>query len=273
MWEQCRPRLPVTLDQRLNNRCWYAIVYRGQARSHRRSGLAQSVISIIIPTLNEAACIAPALAALEPLRKRGSEIIVVDGGSSDATAAIASALGAKVVTSAAGRARQQNTGAAAARGDILLFLHVDTQLPNTAYDDIQNALSPPAATAWGRFDVTLRADPPPGPSMLRVIAGMMNLRSRLTGIATGDQAIFVRKSVFERVGGFPEIALMEDIALSRLLKKIAPPVCVRSQVETSARRWQTQGVWRTMVLMWALRLGYWCGVSPENLARWYRNVR
>ena len=231
------------------------------------------MISIIIPTLNEAACIAAALAALDPFCKRGAEIIVVDGGSSDATAAIASAQGVRVITSAAGRARQQNAGADAARGDILLFLHVDTQLPNTAYDDIQNALTTPGTAAWGRFDVMLRAEPAPGPAMLRVIAGMMNLRSQLTGIATGDQAIFVRTSVFERVAGFPEIALMEDIALSRLLKKIAPPVCVRNRVETSARRWQTQGVWKTMVLMWALRLGYWCGASPEKLSRWYRNVR
>jgi rSAM/selenodomain-associated transferase 2 len=264
--------LPLTLDERPNNRCWYAIVYRGQARSYGRSDIVHSVISIIVPTLNEAACIAAALAALDPFRKRGAEIIVVDGGSNDATAAIASAQGAKVVTSAAGRARQQNAGATAARGDILLFLHVDTQLPSTAYEDIERALANPA-TAWGRFDVTLRADPEPGPSMLRVVAGMMNLRSLLTGIATGDQAIFVRKSVFVRVGGFPEIALMEDIALSRLLKKIAQPVCVRSRVETSARRWQTQGIWRTIVLMWSLRLGYWCGVSPETLSRWYRHVR
>ena len=230
------------------------------------------VISIIIPTLNESACIAAALGALASMRQRGAEIIVVDGGSSDETVTLAKAHGAIIITSAAGRARQQNAGAADAHGDILLFLHVDTQLPSTALDDIERALANSAA-AWGRFDVTLRANPMPGPAMLRVVASMMNLRSRLTGIATGDQAIFVRKSAFERVGGFPQIALMEDIALSRLLKKIALPVCVHSRVETSARRWQTQGVWKTIALMWALRLGYWCGVSPETLSRWYRTVR
>lgn len=230
------------------------------------------MISVIVPALNEAACIEGALDALASHAERGIEIIVVDGGSRDATVALAQAKGATVVTSGAGRARQQNAGAAAARGDILLFLHVDTELPATAFNDVRQALAMPAAT-WGRFDVVLRADPAPGPALLRVIAGMMNLRSRLTGIATGDQAIFVRASAFARVGSFPEIALMEDIALSSALKRVASPVCLRSVVATSARRWQSQGVWKTITLMWALRLGYAVGVAPETLARWYRHVR
>ena len=230
------------------------------------------MISIIIPTLNEAACIATALDALAPFRERGAEIIVVDGGSNDDTAAIARAYGATVILSTRGRAPQQNTGGAAAHGDTLFFLHVDTRLPATAIEDVQRAFSNSTAQ-WGRFDVTLQPDPAPGPAMLRVIARMMNLRSRLTGIATGDQALFMRKSAFERIGGFPEIALMEDVAISRALKKIAPPICLTSRVETSARRWQVQGVWKTIVLMWALRLAYWCGASPTKLAQWYRNVR
>ncbi len=229
------------------------------------------MISIIIPVLNEAECIVGALDALRPLRERGAEVIVVDGASSDETVALARAHGVIVIGSAPGRATQQNAGAAKACGDILLFLHVDTRLPTTAYGDIQRALKNDTL-AWGRFDVVLRADPAPGPALLRVIAGMMNWRSRLSGIATGDQAMFMRKSAFDHVGGFPEIALMEDIAISRLLKKIASPVCVRSRVETSARRWQRQGLWKTIAIMWGLRLSYWLGVSPKNLARWYRNV-
>ncbi len=209
------------------------------------------------------------LFALQPIRERGTEVIVVDGGSSDDTVALARTHCDHTITSPPGRAMQQNAGAQIATGDALLFLHIDSELPDSVDVLINAALSRDDA-AWGRFDVTLGIDGDQPHSMLKIIAAMMNFRSRMTGIATGDQCIFVRKSVFDAVGGFPKIPLMEDIALSKALKKISAPACLCERVTTSARRWQKHGVWRTMMLMWWLRFAYWVGVSPRQLATWYR---
>lgn len=216
-------------------------------------------LSIVIPVLNEAAGIAAALAALAPLRGAGHEVIVVDGGSSDATAALAGPLADAVLAAPAGRARQMNAGAAAASGDALLFLHADTFLPPDAAALVCAALR---ERAWGRFDVRIDGRA----AFLRVIASCMNLRSRLTGIATGDQALFVRRADFH---GFPDIALMEDIAFSKAMKRISPPASLRARVRTSGRRWERHGVLRTVLLMWRLRLAYFLGASPDQLARRY----
>lgn len=221
-------------------------------------------LSIIIPVLNEAGRIAVALIALQPLRERGAEILVVDGGSTDGTAKIAAVGADNVITASGGRASQQNAGARQALGDTFLFLHSDTQLPLNADDLIADALSD-RAVQWGRFDVRFDDDR----AMLHAVAAMMNARSRLTGIATGDQCIFVRRDEFEAISGFPDLPLMEDIALSALLKRRSAPACLRNKVTTAARRWQKNGVWRTIFLMWWLRLAYLLGVSPERLARWY----
>jgi rSAM/selenodomain-associated transferase 2 len=221
-------------------------------------------LSIIIPVLNEAARIAPALDALAPLRARGAEIIVVDGGSADSTATLAKPLADLLIASARGRATQMNAGAAVARGDVLLFLHADTRLPADADRLVLDGL-PRAKRAWGRFDVTIEGTHP----LLPVIAGVMNFRSRVTGIATGDQAIFVTRVAFDSVGGFPEIALMEDITLACRLKRVSPPLCLRARVTTSGRRWHRRGVVRTMLLMWRLRLAYFLGAKPDHLARRY----
>jgi len=216
-------------------------------------------LSIVVPVLNEARGLAASLEALAPLRARGHEVIVVDGGSDDASAALAAPLADRVLAAPRGRARQMNAGARAARGDALLFLHADTRLPPRADEMVFSALE---KHAWGRFDVAIEGRHP----ALRMIAAAMNLRSRLTGIATGDQAMFARRAGFP---GFPEIALMEDVALSRLLKRRGAPACLRSRVRTSGRRWESRGVLRTVVLMWRLRLLYWLGVAPERLARRY----
>jgi rSAM/selenodomain-associated transferase 2 len=222
-------------------------------------------LSIVVPTLNEAAAIGDTLAALQPLRARGCEVIVADGGSADGTAALARPLADAVVASEAGRARQQNAGAAAASGEILLFLHADTRLPRDAHVLVADGLRQ-TGRGWGRFDVRLTGRHP----ALRVIERMMNLRSRLGGIATGDQAIFVRRERFRAVGGFPVIPLMEDVALSKALKRLGAPLCLRQTVTTSSRRWEQHGVYRTMALMWRLRAEYWLGVDPRRLADRYR---
>jgi rSAM/selenodomain-associated transferase 2 len=223
-----------------------------------------SRLSIVVPVLDEADGIAAALDALQPLRAQGAEVIVVDGGSRDGTAALAESGADRVIVSAAGRARQQNAGARAAEGEVLLFLHVDTRLPAGASLLIDYALS--GGAAWGRFDVRLSGSRPE----FRAIERMISLRSRLTGIATGDQGIFVRRDLFERVGGFPELPLMEDVALSRLLRRAGRPACLRARVVTSSRRWEARGIWRTVALMWRLRLEYWLGVDPVRLAARYR---
>ncbi|HEX6158401.1 MAG TPA: TIGR04283 family arsenosugar biosynthesis glycosyltransferase [Burkholderiales bacterium] len=213
-------------------------------------------LSVVVPALNEACAIRAALEALAPLRARGHEVIVVDGGSSDGTAELAAGWCDRVLTAPRGRALQMNAGARAARGDVLLFLHADTRLPPRADELVLDC------PAWGRFDVRIEGRH----RLLKVVAWAMNLRSRLTGIATGDQAIFVRRELFP---GFPEIALMEDLALCRMLKRIDSPSCLRERVVTSGRRWEARGVLRTIVLMWRLRLLYFLGASPDALARKY----
>jgi rSAM/selenodomain-associated transferase 2 len=221
-------------------------------------------LSIIVPVLNEAATVAAALEALAPLRVRSHEVIVVDGGSSDDTAALSKPLADYVISSPRGRAMQMNAGAAIARGDVLLFLHADTRLPKNADKLILGGLAN-SQHRWGRFDIAIEGTHP----LLPIIATMMNLRSRLTGIATGDQAMFVTAQTFVSSRGFPETALMEDIAFSRQLKRVSPPLCLRARVTTSGRRWEQRGVVRTMFLMWRLRLAYFFGVSPDSLARQY----
>jgi rSAM/selenodomain-associated transferase 2 len=226
---------------------------------------APVTLSVIVPMLNEAADIGQTLGTLAALRQRGVEVIVADGGSIDGSAAIAAQLANAVIAAPRGRALQMNAGAAASHGDILLFLHADTALPAGADTLILEALTGRSA-AWGRFDVTIEGIS----RMLPVVARMMNLRSRLTGIATGDQAIFVRREDFFAVGGFPVQPLMEDIELSRRLKARSAPVCLAQRVATSGRRWEANGVWRTIFLMWNLRLRYWLGAPAETLAKAYR---
>jgi rSAM/selenodomain-associated transferase 2 len=220
-------------------------------------------LSIVVPVLNEAGLIAETLIRLQPLRERGAELIVVDGGSADGTAERAAPLVSRLVRAPKGRAIQMNAGARAAVGDILLFLHADTRLPAEADRILAEAFGDGAV--WGRFDVRLSGRHP----LLRVVEILMNRRSRLTGIATGDQALFVRRDVFERAGGFPEIPLMEDIALSRRLKRIARPVCLRERVVASSRRWEDNGILRTILFMWWLRLRYFFGADPADLVRVY----
>jgi rSAM/selenodomain-associated transferase 2 len=220
-------------------------------------------LSIIVPVLDEASGIEAALAALAPYRARGCELIVVDGGSRDGTPALASPLADRVITAARGRAAQMNAGASVARGDVFLFLHADTQLPANADDLIRDVLVR-SGGVWGRF--YLRFDQG---GIMPLIAALMNLRSRLTGIATGDQAIFVTRAAFDAIGGFPIQPLMEDIALSSRLRRISRPINIRARVTTSARRWQKQGVLRTVLLMWRLRLAYFLGADPARLARQY----
>ncbi len=221
-------------------------------------------LSIIVPMLNEAAGIAAALTPLQTLRRAGHQLIVVDGGSADGSAALAAPFADHIVHSAPGRAGQMNAGARLADGDVLVFVHADSILPPDAARLIVEGLLR-RARRWGRFDVRLSGDNP----ALRIIETMMNLRSRLSGIATGDQAIFIERCLFERVGGFPEIALMEDIALSRTLKKAGRPLCLRARVVTSSRRWETRGIAATVWLMWRLRLAYFFGADPRSLVQRY----
>ena len=225
---------------------------------------ARPLLSIIIPVLNEAAHIVAMLQALGPPRERGAEIVVVDGGSADQTIALATPLADRAIMSGRGRAVQMNAGAAVARGDVLLFLHADTRLPADANQIILNGLAK-SGRAWGRFDVTIEGRHP----LLPIVAAAMNGRSRLTGIATGDQAMFLTREAFNAAGGFPEIALMEDIELARRLKRFSPPLCLRARVTTSGRRWESRGVPRTIFLMWQLRLAYFFGADPDELARRY----
>jgi len=225
-------------------------------------------ISIIVPALNEAEGIAAELAGLASLRQRGHEVIVVDGGSSDDTAVLARRASDRVASAARGRASQMNAGAALARGEVLLFLHADTRLPENADASVLQGLAA-SGKAWGRFDVRIE-----GASLcLPVIAFFMNLRSRATGIATGDQAIFVRREAFEGAGRFPPLELMEDIALSRSLKRVSRPLCLADKAVTSGRRWERRGVLRTVLLMAWLRLAFFFGAAPAKLARLYDGER
>jgi rSAM/selenodomain-associated transferase 2 len=223
-----------------------------------------SKLSIIMPVLDEGDGIAAALDALADLRALGVEVIVVDGGSRDATMQRARLRADHVISAPRGRAVQMNAGAEKACGDVLLFLHADTRLPADADHIVLNGLAR-SGRAWGRFDVKID-----GESLLLVaIAWLMNIRSRLTGIATGDQAIFVRRDAFHSVGDFPAIPLMEDIALSKRLKRVSRPLCLRACAVTSGRRWDKNGVISTVLLMWRLRLAYFFGADPKALGRRY----
>ena len=218
-----------------------------------------------MPVLNEAAGMGAALQALAPLLARGAQLIVADGGSSDNSTALALAGGAQLVNAPRGRALQMNAGAAQASGEVLLFLHADTVLPDSADGLVAEALAS-GPRVWGRFDVSITGRL----RMLRLIAALMNLRSRLTGIATGDQAMFMTRAAFVTVGGFPVQPLMEDIEISKRLLRLSRPACLRAKVQTSGRRWESRGVWRTVLLMWRLRFAYWRGASPQRLAELYR---
>ncbi len=224
--------------------------------------------SIIVPVLNEAAVLAGALRPLQPLRGEGHEVVVVDGGSSDASVALAAPWADRVLKTTRGRARQMNAGAANARGEVLLFLHADTRIARGAVDRMLAAL-PGSGRRWGRFDVAIEGRS----RLLPLVAAMMNARSRLTGIATGDQGMFVERTLFEAVGGFPDLPLMEDVELSRRLKRAGgAPLCLSSQLVTSGRRWDRDGAWRTITLMWRLRFDHWRGVDPKRLAARYAGL-
>lgn len=227
-----------------------------------------SEIAIVVPVLNEGAGIRRFLLGLQAWREAGHEVIVVDGGSTDATVAQCTGLCDRLLVAAAGRAVQMNAGAVASNARLLLFLHADTLLPATTAARLL-PIARSTQPQWGRFDVRLDGTQ----AIFRVIEFMMNWRSRLSGIATGDQAIFVHRELFVRVGGYPAIRLMEDIALSRLLKRVCRPVCLRLPVTTSARRWQQHGVLRTILRMWWLRGAYFLGVSPGRLSHHYHDAR
>lgn len=221
------------------------------------------LLSVIIPARNEAQALPLLLGDLAALRAAGAELLLVDGGSSDATCELAAARVDRVLSCAAGRARQMNAGAAAARGDYLWFVHADTRVSPEAIRCLLDVLI--ERPLWGRFDVRLSGRAP----MLRVIGSMISLRSRLTGIASGDQGIFVARETFAALGGYADMPLMEDLQLCRRLRRLAWPRCLRPPLATSSRRWEQRGIWRTLLLMWHLRLAYYCGVDPEKLARQY----
>jgi rSAM/selenodomain-associated transferase 2 len=223
-------------------------------------------ISVVIPILNEEKSIGATLTALLPLKP--DELIVVDGGSSDGTREICRQFGLEVSSAARGRAAQMNYGAGLAGGEVLLFLHADTRLPPAAFDEIRAALDG-SRFVGGHFDVELDGNH----WILRVIGAMISLRSRLSKVGTGDQAIFVRRETFQQLGGFPDIPLMEDIAFCRALKRMGDVACLRSKVITSPRRWELDGVWRTILKMWMLKSLYLLGVSPAWLKRFYGDAR
>lgn len=221
-------------------------------------------ISIILPVLNEESNLVRISSHLQSIVDQGHEVIIVDGGSSDNTLAVASSVTDNIICSHTGRAYQMNAGADVAIGEILLFLHADTFLPDDAMQNILELFE--GKDYWGRFNVRFSNSQ----LVYRLIENLMNLRSCITSIATGDQAIFIEKKLFDRIGGFPEIALMEDIEISRQLKKHVKPVCLKNRVTTSSRRWENNGIISTILLMWKLRLYYFLGVSPDKLVRLYQ---
>lgn len=246
------------------SRGWSTLAQAANSHPSRREGV---LLSIVIPTLNEARNLGNTLTPLQPLRTRGVEIIVVDGGSSDETVAIANPLADKVVVlplEQRGRARQMNAGAQSAKGDVLLFLHGDSRLPEGADQAIQEGMAR-SGRQWGRFDLTIEGKH----GMFPVIAWFINHRSRLTGIATGDQGIFLKRRLFTKVGGFPDQPLMEDVEITARLKRLGPPLCLSARMLTSGRRWEKHGVWRTIFLMWRLRYQYARGADPVELHRVY----
>jgi rSAM/selenodomain-associated transferase 2 len=224
-------------------------------------------LSIIGPVLDEEARIGEALRALAPYRSRGSEVIVVDGGSRDRTVEIARPLSDRVIAAPRGRGAQMNAGAGIAKGDVLLFLHADTTLPPEADTLVPDGLRQ-STWQWGRFDVRIEGESP----LLAMISNFMNWRSLITGIATGDQAMFATRAAFDAAGSFPDIPLMEDIALSKRLKRVSRPLCLTVRAIVSGRRFDERGAIRMILLMWRLRLEFWLGVSPATLARRYGYV-
>ena len=220
-------------------------------------------VSIIIPVLNEENSIKELLQQLQACRQQGHEVIVVDGGSHDNTRSVADSLSDKVISSEAGRALQMNNGATQSRHEILWFLHADTLIPKNAIEQIQQALN---KSDWGRFNVKLSGSH----ILFRIIETMMNIRSCVSSIATGDQGIFVKRKIFGQVNEYSNIPLMEDVDLSRKLKKLSKPVCLKHALITSSRRWEKNGISSTILLMWKLRFLYWIGISPEYLAKQYR---
>lgn len=221
------------------------------------------LISIIIPTLNEEATIQPLLQQLQVCRQQGHEVIVVDGGSNDETVSISKSLADKVISSEAGRATQMNNGAKQSTNNILWFLHADTLIPSNVIESIQESL---IKNNWGRFNIKLSGSH----FLFRIIEKMINLRSCVSGIATGDQGIFVKRELFESVNGYSEIPLMEDVELSKKLKKVSSPVCIKEMLTTSSRRWEQRGILSTVLLMWRLRFLYWLGVSATKLTTLYK---
>ena len=219
-------------------------------------------ISIIIPVLNEAATLDRLLGDLQSLRQRGHEVMVVDGGGEHVSVQHCDDRIDRFVQTTAGRARQMRAGARQSSGDIFWFLHADSVIPAQAD---RNIISACATGGWGRFDVRLSGDH----LLLRLVERLMNLRSRLSGIATGDQGIFVSRVLYRTVGGMPDLPLMEDIELSKRLKRLAPPQCLRTPLTTSSRRWETHGIVRTIVLMWLLRAAYALGVPAQRLVSYY----
>jgi rSAM/selenodomain-associated transferase 2 len=224
-------------------------------------------VSIVIPVLNEAQALRHNLPLLQRFRAMGHELIVVDGGSSDASVEVASPLADRVISSEPGRARQMNRGASVASGDILMFLHIDTLLPERAIDAVLAIDAKPYR--WGRFDVRLSGTAAP----FRVIEFMMNLRSRISGVATGDQVIFIRTDEFAAVDGYPDLPLMEDIALTKQLRNRSSGLCLRERVVTSSRRWEANGIVKTVLLMWWIRLLYVLGITPQTLHDLYLRKR
>lgn len=219
-----------------------------------------AALSIVIPALNESATLARCLARLQAMRARGVEVVVVDGGSSDDTLSYARGVADHALTATRGRATQMNAGARVATGERILFLHADCVVPEDA-DALVITATSAGSLAWGRFDVTIAGAHP----LLKVVAGLMNLRSRLTGIATGDQGIFMTRAAFESVGGFPVQPLMEDIEIASRLKRLSRPISIPRHIITSGRRWEKNGVWKTIFFMWRLRLMYFFGASPQHL--------
>ena len=228
-------------------------------------------ISVVVPVLNERQNLPKLLEQLGHFSF--AQIIIVDGGSADESwqylsqfQETSSLVGLEIVQSESGRAKQMNAGAAIASAEVILFLHADTELPNNAIEKIFTSI---ATADWGRFDVVFKEHD----WRMKIIAQFMNLRSRMTGVATGDQAMFMRRQVFEELHGFANIPLMEDVNLSKRLLKHSRPICLKVQVITSARRWLKHGVLRTVLLMWWLRFAYFIGVNPEKLAKKYQVTR
>jgi len=226
----------------------------------------KTMLSIIIPTLNEENNIARVINDIKSsIQLENYEIIICDGGSSDKTTFIAESLCDQVVISPAGRGGQLNHGAKNAHGDILLFLHADTSLPIHFDKMITNAIATNPGKSWGRFDLRLSGEK----VIFRIVERLINIRSRITFISTGDQCLFMTREIFENVNGFKHIPLMEDVDISKRLKNVCPPICIACPVVSSSRRWEEKGILRTILLMWWLRLLFYMGISPETLKRLY----